>query len=124
LVDQWRLGRRWLREGRPLELPGAPAAAYRIRDPFPVVSVVGILRSRLFVAEQVVERLSKSELEAVLAHEAGHLAAHDNLKRLALRLAPTLPPAGARWAGGSLGAGRRGSLRRPCGQRWNWRRRW
>lgn len=100
LIGWWgsrRLGRRWLREGRPLELPGAPAAAYRIRDPFPVVSVVGILRSRLFVAEQVVERLSKPELAAVLAHEAGHLAAHDNLKRLALRLAPVLPwPAAAR----------------------------
>lgn len=92
-----RLLHRWLGEGRLLALPDAPAPAYCIRDPFPVVSVAGILRPRLFLAEQLLERLSKPELAAVLAHEAGHLAARDNLKRLAMRLAPALPwPAAAR----------------------------
>jgi Zn-dependent protease with chaperone function len=82
--------RAWERQGRIASLPGAPAPAYVIRHEFPVVSVVGILRPRLFVAEQVLERLSASELAAVLAHEAGHLSSLDNLKRLALRLSPVI----------------------------------
>jgi hypothetical protein len=86
-----RLRRLWDRRGRALSLPGSPAPACAIRHPFPVVSVVGVLRPRLYVAEQVLERLSPSELAAVVAHEAGHLASRDNLKRLALRLAPALP---------------------------------
>jgi len=97
-ADWWasrRLHRSWTREGRPLALPGAPVSAYRIRNPFPVVSVVGILRPRLFVADQVLERLSAAELRAVLAHEAGHVAAADNLKRLLVRLCPALPGPGA-----------------------------
>jgi len=93
LRDWWatrRLRREWTRQGAPLTLAGAPAPAYRIRHPFPVVTVVGILRPRLFVAEQVIERLSGPELAAVLAHEQGHVSARDNLKRIALRLAPAL----------------------------------
>lgn len=86
-----RLHRSWTREGRPLELAGAPVPTYRITHPFPVVSIVGILRPRLFVADQVLERLSPAELQAVLAHEAGHVRAADNLKRLLVRLCPALP---------------------------------
>jgi len=86
-----RLRRSWTREGRPLELAGAPVPAYRIRHSFPVVSIVGILRPRLFVADQVLERLSPAELRAVLAHEAAHVRAADNLKRLLVRLCPALP---------------------------------
>lgn len=96
-ADWWatrRLRRGWLREAQPLEL-AAPVPAYRIRHPFPVVSVVGIVRPRLFVAEQVIEHLSPAELRAVVAHEAGHVAAADNLKRLLVRLAPALPWSGA-----------------------------
>ena len=97
-ADWWasrRLHRSWTRAGRPLALPGAPVPAYRIRNPFPVVSVVGILRPRLFFADQVLERLSAAELRAVLAHEAGHVAAADNLKRLLVRLCPAPPWPGA-----------------------------
>lgn len=85
------LRRVWEREGRPLSLLGSPAPAYAIRHPFPVISVVGVLRPRLFVAEQVLQGLSPAELAAVVAHETGHLSSLDNLKRLALRLAPPLP---------------------------------
>jgi hypothetical protein len=85
------LRRLWEREGRPVRLPGSRVPACAIRHPFPVVSVVGVLRPRLFVAEQVLRGLSEPELSAVVAHEAGHLASLDNLKRLALRLVPALP---------------------------------
>lgn len=93
-TDWWesrRLHRSWMKEGRALVLAEAPVPAYRIRHPFPVVSIVGILRPRLFVADQVLERLSPAELRAVLAHEAGHVRAADNFKRLLVRLCPALP---------------------------------
>ena len=54
------------------------------------MALVGIVRPRLFVAAQVVEALTPVELQAVLAHETGHLEARDNLKRMALRFLPTL----------------------------------
>jgi Zn-dependent protease with chaperone function len=90
-----RLGQLWATEGRAISLPGWAGPAHLIRHPFPLVSVVGVVRPRLFVAEQVVEALSESELRAVLAHETGHIASGDNLKRLILRLLPALPWPGA-----------------------------
>jgi Zn-dependent protease with chaperone function len=92
--DWWttrRLYRAWTREAQPVELAGTPVPAFRIRHSFPVVSVVGILRPRLFIAEQVLEHLSPAELRAVLAHEAAHVSAADNVKRLVVRLCPALP---------------------------------
>jgi Zn-dependent protease with chaperone function len=99
----WWSGRRlrgeWLRRGRPVALEGAPAPGCLIEHPFPVVCVVGVLRPRLFLAASVLERLSAGELRATLAHEAAHVAAGDNLKRLLLRLCPPLSaPSGARRA--------------------------
>jgi Zn-dependent protease with chaperone function len=82
------LERRWRREGEPVSLPGSPVPAYRVRDAFPVLSVVGLWRARLYVAAQVLEALTPSELDAALAHERAHLAARDNLKRVLLRSCP------------------------------------
>jgi Zn-dependent protease with chaperone function len=89
-----RLARRWGRTAQPLPLAAAPLPAFVLDDPFPVVAVVGIARPRLFVARQVLDALTPAEIQAVLAHEAGHLAASDNLTRLLLRCLPTLG-----WAG-------------------------
>src|SRR5262249_15435406 len=75
----------WMREAEPVGLSGAPAIAYRVRDAFPVVSLVGTLRPRIFVADQVLESLSPEEVQAAVAHEAAHLRSGDNLKRLILR---------------------------------------
>jgi beta-lactamase regulating signal transducer with metallopeptidase domain len=77
----------WLPGAEAVSLRGAPAPAFRIRHAFPAVCVVGIRRPRLFVAGQVVDALTAAELAAVLTHEAGHLAAHDNLKGLLLGFA-------------------------------------
>jgi Zn-dependent protease with chaperone function len=87
IVATRRVVRGWMADAEPLVLAAAPAPAYRIRDAFPAVCVVGILRPRLFVAGQVLDRLSAEEIDAVLAHEAGHLRARDNLKGLAVRAA-------------------------------------
>jgi Zn-dependent protease with chaperone function len=85
----WRATRRldadWQRHATPLQLEGFGIPAYRMRHPFPVVAIVGVFRPRLFIAEQIFGTLSESELAAALAHERGHLAMFDNLKRASLR---------------------------------------
>jgi hypothetical protein len=54
----------------------------------PIVAVVGACRPRIVAARCVVSACSPSELRQVLAHEAAHRAARDNLKLLALLAAP------------------------------------
>lgn len=80
-----RLVSEWLRQAEPLELPGLRMPAFVIRHDFPLITVVGTLRPRLFVARQALSALAPEELLAALAHEHGHLAARDNLKRVVLR---------------------------------------
>ncbi|PYQ47365.1 MAG: hypothetical protein DMF78_23935 [Acidobacteria bacterium] len=82
------LVRGWRRDAEPVSLPGSPVPAYRIRDAFPILSVVGVWRPRIYVAAQVLDALAPSELDAALAHERAHLRARDNLKRILLRSCP------------------------------------
>lgn len=85
----WRatrlLAANWLRHAEPLQLDGMRIPAYRIRHPFPVIAIVGVFKPRLFIASQIFETLNEDELAAALAHERGHLATFDNLKRALLR---------------------------------------
>jgi Zn-dependent protease with chaperone function len=97
----WRTTRRlvadWLRYAEPIQLPGIKLPAYRVAHRFPVVAVVGAIRPRLFIAQHLFDALSETELRAALAHEYGHLAARDNLKRAVLRACRdvlTIVPAG------------------------------
>jgi hypothetical protein len=83
-----RLGSEWMRRGQRIDLAGAPLPAYRIAHSFPVVSVLGFVHPRLFVAGQVLESLTTAELDAVLEHETAHLAARDNLRGLLMRSSP------------------------------------
>jgi hypothetical protein len=83
-----RLVRSWLREARPVELPGLRLRAYRIPAEFPIVSVVGILRPRLFISERVLDACAPEELAAMVQHEVRHLTSRDNLKQLALCMCP------------------------------------
>ena len=69
-------------------MPTRPLPASIIETAFPVVAIVGLVVSRLFVARSVVEACSSEELEAVLAHEQAHAQQHDNLRRLAMTAAP------------------------------------
>jgi beta-lactamase regulating signal transducer with metallopeptidase domain len=75
----------WLRVAVPIERAEIPIPTFRIRHSFPILAVVGTLRPRLFIAEQVLQSLSAKELAAAIAHESGHLAARDNFKRSLLR---------------------------------------
>lgn len=80
-----RLVKDWLRRAEPITLDNVSIPAYRVSHRFPIVAVLGAFRPRLFIAEQVFDTLSDVELEAVVAHETGHLVARDNVKRTLLR---------------------------------------
>jgi Zn-dependent protease with chaperone function len=71
----------WLRQGKPLQIAGIDIEAYQIEHAFPLIAIVGFLHPRLFIASQVLEILGPEEIAAAVAHENGHLAARDNLKR-------------------------------------------
>lgn len=76
-----RLTSRWLRRARVVDLD-APFRAFAVDEPFPLVAVAGVLRPRLFIAEQVLRACSPAEVRAMIAHEAAHVRGRDNLKRL------------------------------------------
>ena len=78
--------RKWLNSATRIQLPEIDVPTFRISHPFPVIAVVGMFRPRLFIAERVIESLSQDEMVAAIAHEYGHLAARDNLKRSLLRV--------------------------------------
>lgn len=90
----WRETRRLARaleEGaEPIDLPGVALPAYRIRHPFPLVTVLGVRRPRLYVAEQVLSCLDDAERGAVFDHELAHVESHDNLRHWLLRACPDL----------------------------------
>jgi Peptidase family M48 len=85
----------WIRHAEPIAIAGRGKRAFCLRHPFPLMAIVGVFRPRLFVSQCVLESLDPKELLAALEHEAGHLAARDNLKRILMRtcrdLLPILP---------------------------------
>jgi len=82
--------RDWLRRSRPVSLPGVNIPAYRLKESFPVIAVIGALHPRLFVSEQVFDALDGEEFAAAIQHEIGHLTARDNLKRWLAGMCPTV----------------------------------
>jgi hypothetical protein len=77
----------------------APFPAFVVDSRFPIVALVGLFVSRLFVARSVVDACDDGELDAVMAHEQAHAGARDNLRRLLMAGAPdplAWLPAGAR----------------------------
>jgi hypothetical protein len=69
-------------------LPTRPLPASIVDTAFPVVAIVGLVASRLFVARSVVDACSPDEFDAVLAHEHAHARQYDNLRRLAMAASP------------------------------------
>jgi len=93
------LERRWRVGAAEIVLPGFPLPAFAIDEPFPLIAVVGVVRPRLYVARQVLERCTPGELAGIVAHETAHVSRRDNLKRLLLRACPDIlafSPMGAR----------------------------
>lgn len=82
----------WMGRAEPVSVEGVAVPAYRLRDSTPVLAVVGTLRPRLFISGQVMDSLSSEELEVALAHERGHLLAHDTLRRAVVHFCRDLLP--------------------------------
>lgn len=80
-----RLIKDWLRVAEPVSFDQIRIPAYRLRHRFPVIAIVGAIRPKLFIADHLFQSLTRDEMDAAIAHENGHLAARDNLKRAALR---------------------------------------
>lgn len=80
-----KLLQEWLSSAVEIKLSGTSIPTLRIPNSFPIIAVVGTFKPRLFIAEHVLETLSHEELMAAIAHEGGHVHAHDNLKRSLLR---------------------------------------
>ncbi|HEY3024744.1 MAG TPA: M48 family metalloprotease [Pyrinomonadaceae bacterium] len=80
-----RLVRDWLAAAERIKIDEVDIPTFRIRHPFPVIAIVGVIRPRLFVANHILDSLTSAELAAAIAHETGHLAVRDNLKRGLLR---------------------------------------
>jgi len=80
-----KLLQEWLSSAVEIKLSGTSIPTFRIPNSFPIIAVGGTFKPRLFIAEHVLEKLSHEELMAAIAHEGGHVHAHDNLKRSLLR---------------------------------------
>jgi Zn-dependent protease with chaperone function len=78
--------KQWLATSTPIQLDAIAVPTFVVQHSFPIIAVVGALRPRLFIAHQVLDSLSHEELAAAIAHECGHLAAHDNFKRSVMRI--------------------------------------
>jgi hypothetical protein len=87
-LDTRRMERAWRSVSVPTTTPSMPVRVFRVRTLMPLAALVGVFRPRLFVSEQFLDSLAENERQAVLDHEAAHLAARDNLKRTAVKLAP------------------------------------
>jgi Zn-dependent protease with chaperone function len=76
----------WLANSTRIDLDGISVPTFVLQHSFPIIAVVGAFRPRLFIADHVLESLSAEEIAAAVAHEGGHLAAHDNFKRSVMRV--------------------------------------
>lgn len=90
LLATRRLIRGWTRIARPIGLPGIALPVLALDEPFPLVTIAGCARPRLFVSSIVLDRCTRAELAAIAAHESGHLRRGDPWKRLLLRACPDL----------------------------------
>ncbi|HJS90669.1 MAG TPA: M48 family metalloprotease [Steroidobacteraceae bacterium] len=86
----WRATRALLRSSQPhLTQPAAGGAEVTvIQAKEPLVGVVGGLRQRIVAARCVATACDHEEFRQVLAHEAAHMRARDNLKLLVLLTLP------------------------------------
>jgi beta-lactamase regulating signal transducer with metallopeptidase domain len=56
------------------------------------IAIAGLIHPTFIASRRVIRVLSTEQLSAALNHERAHWAAHDNLKRLVVRLAPQILP--------------------------------
>lgn len=92
----WLDSRRYLRSslvnGHETVLHDAHPPVCLTDHPGPSVALAGIFHPRVIVSRAAAATLSSEQLDAALRHERAHAASHDNLKRLAMLLMPSLLP--------------------------------
>ncbi len=83
--------RAWLaRAGTAGRLAGVDLPVYRLPDTAPIISLVGLRKPRLFVAQPVIDAFTPEELDVCLAHELAHRDSRDNWKRVLVACSPDL----------------------------------
>jgi hypothetical protein len=82
-----RLERKWTAGAVESQSLGR-SAAYTVPSELPFAALIGVVRPRLFVSERFFDALTVGERRAVLDHEEAHRRSLDNLKRVAMTLAP------------------------------------
>lgn len=89
VYKSWRatraLARAWQLGAAEISINEINVPTFKIVHHFPVIAVIGIIKPKIYIAEQVLTSLDRNELTAAMAHEFGHLKSHDNLKRSILR---------------------------------------
>jgi Zn-dependent protease with chaperone function len=96
IVATGQTTRTWLSDAHRIDIPGAEVPTYRIDTERPIVALVGLRRSRLFISRRVLIECSADRLAAIVAHEMAHARSRDNLKRLVLLI--SIDPLGlTRW---------------------------
>jgi len=77
-----RVQRAWKRNASPLGLSARGCSVLEVRENGALLGTIGVLRPHVYASREVVSCLTGDELSAALAHEAAHIDAADNLKRL------------------------------------------
>jgi Zn-dependent protease with chaperone function len=90
LLATYQTQMQWMARSEPIYVHGVKIPVRQVEGRSSLLAVTGILRPRIFIAREIVERLSAEELAAALAHEMAHVSSFDNLKQLLLRI--TRPP--------------------------------
>jgi len=80
------------RSGRHISLPDESTPAWVVDGAAPLLALAGITHPQVVISRPVVATLSTEQLAVAVRHERAHRAAHDNLKRLLVLLAPGLLP--------------------------------
>lgn len=91
-VTAWTAVRRrtrdWLRTATPLSASHGGVDIFAVDSPEPLMALAGIVRPRVFVSARLIAALTADEFAATLEHELSHWRTRDNVKRLAMRMAP------------------------------------
>ena len=87
-----RCNRIWQLAGRAAGFKEKFSPALVVEKDAPLLALAGILRPQLVISDGVLRSLSSPQLDVALQHENAHRASRDNLKRLALVLAPDPVP--------------------------------
>jgi hypothetical protein len=86
--------RRYIRDcrqaGEEILIAGEPVWAVEGRGR--MIALAGMFRTQVLISHDAISALAPEEIASVLRHERWHASSRDNLKRLALMLAPDVAP--------------------------------